>query len=629
MVTPDVDGDPGAMREHYRASISNTSIHEAYPGHHLQLALAARHPSLTRAQVSAPEFVEGWGMYSEQMMREQGFDDGPEFRVALATDAIWRAARIVLDVLMHRGEVSIEEAAAFLIEHTGFERPNALAEARRYTYTPTYNLSYLLGKVLLLGLRDEERRRLGAAFSLRGFHDTLLNGGSLPISFHRRALRGEGVSPNARARRRRVLVIPAIDVEKGRSRLVFWPGVSTGIGAPTDRPERIAEHFVSVGAPLIHIVDFEGARNGAPVNIEAIGAIASRVATPLQLAGGLDSPEAIRVAFAAGATRVVATLAIADDPAVLRACLEVAGDWLAVGLDARAGPARGVPWHRAAPPTLRDLLVGARRPGRPAVRAGSRDGRAGDRGDRRAWRGPSMPISSSPAASRISTACAACATRAQRASSSARRSCPGRSTTRPPERLPHELAPPSQAAASRRRRAARAPDPPPGCWIATSRRDDDLERLASTGGLRPAPGVTRREPRGQAAVEPSPEAGAARRRRARSNTGGDRPRDRRGADRRRGPRVRQPVRRGHGQPVGGGTGDARSEPRRRHVSDQPAGRAGRRRRANRDHRDDQGHDRHEDRWRAVADRGRQLRRARRVPLLRRQRVPPARAGRAS
>ena len=192
VVTPDVDGDPGAMREHYRAAISNTSIHEAYPGHHLQLALAARHPSLTRAQVDAPEFTEGWGMYSEQMLREQGFDDGPEFRVALATDAIWRAARIVLDVRMHRGEVSIQEATEFLIRHTGFEGPNALAEARRYTYTPTYNLSYLLGKVMLLELREDERRRLGEAFSLRGFHDALLRGGSLPISFHRRALRGEG-----------------------------------------------------------------------------------------------------------------------------------------------------------------------------------------------------------------------------------------------------------------------------------------------------------------------------------------------------------------------------------------------------------------------------------------------------
>jgi phosphoribosylformimino-5-aminoimidazole carboxamide ribotide isomerase len=154
-----------------------------------------------------------------------------------------------------------------------------------------------------------------------------------------------------------VQVIPSIDVEKGRSRIVFWPGVSSGIGAPTDRPERIAEHFVGLGAPLIHIVDFDGARNGAPVNIEVIGAIASRIATPLQLAGGLDSPEAIRVAFAAGATRVVTTLAVADDPTLLRGCLDVAGDWLAVGLDARADRLAAFRWHRPVPPTLAELLL--------------------------------------------------------------------------------------------------------------------------------------------------------------------------------------------------------------------------------------------------------------------------------
>jgi len=153
-----------------------------------------------------------------------------------------------------------------------------------------------------------------------------------------------------------VLVIPSIDVEKGRSRLVFWPGVSSGVGAPTDRPERIAEHFVTLGAPLVHIVDFDGARNGAPVNVDVIGAGASRVATPLQLAGGLDSPEAIRVAFAAGATRIVTTLAVADDPGLLRSCLDVAGDWLAVGLDARSDRLAAFRWHRAAPPTLAALI---------------------------------------------------------------------------------------------------------------------------------------------------------------------------------------------------------------------------------------------------------------------------------
>jgi uncharacterized protein (DUF885 family) len=186
VVTPSVDGDPKAMREHNWSSISNASIHEAYPGHHLQFSVAIRNPSLTRYSVDAPEFVEGWGMYSEQLMREQGFDDAPNFRVSMYTDAIWRACRIILDVRMHRGELSVDEATDFLVRETDFETANALAEVRRYTYTPTYQTSYLLGKMMLLQLREEERRRLGEAFSLRRFHDALLEAGSLPISFHRR-----------------------------------------------------------------------------------------------------------------------------------------------------------------------------------------------------------------------------------------------------------------------------------------------------------------------------------------------------------------------------------------------------------------------------------------------------------
>ena len=157
-------------------------------------------------------------------------------------------------------------------------------------------------------------------------------------------------------------VIPAIDLEGGRSRIVSWPGAAAGVGAPTDRPDRIAERFVAVGARVIHLVDFDGARAGAPANLEAVGAIAARIAVPLQLAGGLDSADAIRLAFAAGATRVVLTTAIADRPDELRACLSVAGDWLAVGLDPRAERLAAFPWRRPAPPTLDDLigeLIGA------------------------------------------------------------------------------------------------------------------------------------------------------------------------------------------------------------------------------------------------------------------------------
>src|SRR4029077_20304984 len=82
------------------------------------------------------------------------------------------------------------EAVRWMVEQTSFEEPNARAEVHRYTYTPTYQLSYLLGRVLLLQLRADEQRRLGPAFSLRDFHDALLRNGSLPISFQRRLLEG-------------------------------------------------------------------------------------------------------------------------------------------------------------------------------------------------------------------------------------------------------------------------------------------------------------------------------------------------------------------------------------------------------------------------------------------------------
>jgi phosphoribosylformimino-5-aminoimidazole carboxamide ribotide isomerase len=155
-----------------------------------------------------------------------------------------------------------------------------------------------------------------------------------------------------------VQVIPSIDLDRGRSRVVYWPGASSGVGAPTDRPERIAEQFVAGGARLIHLVDFGGARSGRPENLEAVGAIASRVAVPLQLAGGVDTADGIRLAFAAGATRVVTSMAIVDDPSALTDALDVAGDWLAVGLDPRPERLAAFPWHRAgsAPPTLAGVV---------------------------------------------------------------------------------------------------------------------------------------------------------------------------------------------------------------------------------------------------------------------------------
>ena len=154
-------------------------------------------------------------------------------------------------------------------------------------------------------------------------------------------------------------VIPSLDLQGGRSRLVWWPGAAAGSGAPTDRPDRICRWFVEAGAPAVHLVDLDGAKAGRPVNVGAIQEVARAVATPLQLAGGVDGPEQIELAFAAGATRVVVPMwAVAEDPERLRACLALAGDWLAVGLDARPERLLEFPWKRAVPPSLAALVGG-------------------------------------------------------------------------------------------------------------------------------------------------------------------------------------------------------------------------------------------------------------------------------
>ena len=190
IVTP--PSTPEMMREHNRASISNTSVHEAYPGHHLQLSAAITNPSLVRLLSGAPEFAEGWAFYCERMMKEHGFDDTPTGWYIVHTDAIWRATRIILDVQLHRGLIGFDEAVERLVAETGFERPAALAEVKRYTSTPTYQLSYLFGRHMIEKLKADVRAREGADFDLRRFHDTLIYGGTMPVSHARRLFEMDG-----------------------------------------------------------------------------------------------------------------------------------------------------------------------------------------------------------------------------------------------------------------------------------------------------------------------------------------------------------------------------------------------------------------------------------------------------
>src|SRR5262245_11587340 len=153
-----------------------------------------------------------------------------------------------------------------------------------------------------------------------------------------------------------MLVIPSLDIQQGRSRLVWWPGASTGHGTPTDRPAAIAAALVAQGAPALHLVDLDGAARGRPVAIEAIGAVAREVARPLQVAGGIDGPEQVELAFAAGATRVVMPLwAVAEDRTLLAECLRIGRDWLAVGIDARPESLLDHPWRLRPAPDLVEL----------------------------------------------------------------------------------------------------------------------------------------------------------------------------------------------------------------------------------------------------------------------------------
>ena len=190
IVTP--PSTPEMMREHNRSSISNTSVHEAYPGHHLQLSAAITNPSLVRLFSGAPEFAEGWAFYCERMMKEAGFDDTPKGWYVVHTDAIWRATRIILDIQLHRGLIVFDEAVDRLVAETGFERPAALAEVKRYTSTPSYQLSYLFGRHMIERLKADVAAREGAGFDQRRFHDTLLYGGTMPVSYARRLFEGVG-----------------------------------------------------------------------------------------------------------------------------------------------------------------------------------------------------------------------------------------------------------------------------------------------------------------------------------------------------------------------------------------------------------------------------------------------------
>jgi uncharacterized protein (DUF885 family) len=176
------------LRGHNFGWITVVALHEGYPGHHLQNVRAAKQPSILRKVYGSEVFGEGWGLYAEELMYQNGFYRTPLARLTQLRMRLWRAGRVIIDPSIHTGRMTYDEAVSFFVDSVALERSDAVAEVTRYTTWPTQAVSYIVGMQSIEALRDEVRARQGAKFDLTRFHDVLLEQGSLPPPLMRRAV---------------------------------------------------------------------------------------------------------------------------------------------------------------------------------------------------------------------------------------------------------------------------------------------------------------------------------------------------------------------------------------------------------------------------------------------------------
>ena len=172
------------------AGIPTTSVHEAYPGHHWHLVMAKSNPSHARRIFGTAYFSEGWALYAERVMREQGFFTDPKHLLYQYEATIFRAARIVVDTSLHLGEMSFDEAVEFMVEKGNLTEPNARAEVGRYCSWPTQASSYLTGMLEIVDIRTRWLARRGKSdrSALREFHDAITSAGMLPTTLAEKAI---------------------------------------------------------------------------------------------------------------------------------------------------------------------------------------------------------------------------------------------------------------------------------------------------------------------------------------------------------------------------------------------------------------------------------------------------------
>jgi len=170
----------------YNRWFRGAAVHEAYPGHHLQLSIANNHPSIVRRGFRTYFFVEGWALYCEEIMATSGLYEDTIGALINALEGVrYRAARIIVDVSLQTGVFSYEDALRFLAETFGGSEAYYAREVKRYISNPIQPSSYLVGKLLIIDLIEECKELRGDDFDLKNFHDELLSHGSIPLELHR------------------------------------------------------------------------------------------------------------------------------------------------------------------------------------------------------------------------------------------------------------------------------------------------------------------------------------------------------------------------------------------------------------------------------------------------------------
>jgi len=180
-----VPGPGGIPGGHGRHAIPAAAAHEGFPGHHLQFGVAQSQERSVRRLLAFPIAVEGWALYTEELMYETGFYRTPAERFLQLHALLWRAVRIPLDVGIHTGALSFDAAVRLLRERAKASRQHAEAEVRRVCAMPGYASSYAVGRRDLLDMRAAHRDVVGDAYTHRRFHDAVLSYGGLPQSLVR------------------------------------------------------------------------------------------------------------------------------------------------------------------------------------------------------------------------------------------------------------------------------------------------------------------------------------------------------------------------------------------------------------------------------------------------------------